>query len=839
MFDYSYNFTLPCQECTAEEFEKLVTSDKVRRAIAKARECEAAMRQLGDDADEMRKQLEAEKAKAKRTLPCIMFQATFDANTEGESPSDPTQKRWRNNKNARLNGLFIVDIDHVASPDLLHQKNMDVMKQIGISDRLMLAFITASGHGLKYVLKADAAIGDIAQNQAWLCEELGIEYDKVCRDAARISYCPSKEDILFINSEIFDYNNEEYDRQFGGKYRGNPLPTSPSGGESSASSNQALPLGGDGGALGDQSDLSEISFCGVKGGLLQLLEAYTKLFARQDWHEGVPPDGQRHGFVLKMATDLRYACDMERNRLFALLRTSAAGATIHARDPKELERIVDGALSYKSICGYPQSVRMACKNCGIELPYWGPREIIDEDNAIDYDLWSSRLLPLLHPDNPRDIYARAIGKMDDKIKLGAVLVAGAMVGTYLTNCYFQHYDARLYRLSYLVYVIGPPACGKSFLVDLDKVLMYNMKQKDETYRVIERQYEEKKEMISQTKGAKPSEVEPRPHMPIRYIPSSTSNNVLYRRLRDAINEDDPNCLHMHLFTTESELATALRAQTGSWAGKQDLELKSFQNEYAGVDFANSGSANGLLQINWNQCVSSTMSSVNKKLRGQDLDDGFITRLALWWMPPTEGDIIDYKGDKPVLFDDINMAPEDMGIVEMCQELEGLSGRIECEPLVRCAWEWCREQTELVRIDGDKVRDYFRKRIPLYMVRYTLPRMVCMQYEEFKKTGKLEVTEEDKQFARLIGDWLMYISIRVWGNRLTDMWDNVAEVNKPRTRQSGFAEKYMSLPQTFTIDEIEKLYSSRKSAQTIISMLVSNKTIEKVAKNTWRKLRNVV
>ena len=839
MFDFSYNFTLPCQECTAEEFEKLVTSDKVRRAIAKARECEAAIRQLGDDADEMRKQLDAEKAKAKRTLPCIMFQATFDANTEGESPSAPTQKRWRNNKNARLNGLFIVDIDHVASPDLLHQKNMDVMKQIGISDRLMLAFITASGHGLKYVLKADAAIGDIAQNQAWLCEELGIEYDKVCRDAARISYCPSKEDILFINSEIFDYNNEEYDRQFGGKYRGNPLPTSTSGGESSASSNQALPLGGDGGGLGDQSDLSEISFCGVKGGLLQLLEAYTKLFARQDWHEGVPPDGQRHGFVLKMATDLRYACDMERNRLFALLRTSAAGATIHARDPKELERIVDGALSYKSICGYPQSVRMACKNCGIELPYWGPREIIDEDNAIDYDLWSSRLLPLLHPDNPRDIYARAIGKMDDKIKLGAVLVAGAMVGTYLTNCYFQHYDARLYRLSYLVYVIGPPACGKSFLVDLDKVLMYNMKQKDETYRVIERQYEEKKEMISQTKGAKPSEVEPRPHMPIRYIPSSTSNNVLYRRLRDAINEDDPNCLHMHLFTTESELATALRAQTGSWAGKQDLELKSFQNEYAGVDFANSGSANGLLQINWNQCVSSTMSSVNKKLRGQDLDDGFITRLALWWMPPTEGDIIDYKGDKPVLFDDINMAPEDMGIVEMCQELEGLSGRIECEPLVRCAWEWCREQTELVRIDGDKVRDYFRKRIPLYMVRYTLPRMVCMQYEEFKKTGKLEVTEEDKQFARLIGDWLMYISIRVWGNRLTDMWDNVAEVNKPRTRQSGFAEKYMSLPQTFTIDEIEKLYSSRKSAQTIISMLVSNKTIEKVAKNTWRKLRNVV
>ena len=157
MFDYSYNFTLPCQPCTAEEFEKLVTSAKVRSAIAKARECEAAIRQLGDDADEMRKQLEAEKAKAKRNLPCIMFQATFDADGSG--------KRWRNNKNARLNGLFIVDIDHVDNPDVMWQENMDVIKRLGIEDRLMLGFMTASGHGLKYVLKADASIGDIAANQ--------------------------------------------------------------------------------------------------------------------------------------------------------------------------------------------------------------------------------------------------------------------------------------------------------------------------------------------------------------------------------------------------------------------------------------------------------------------------------------------------------------------------------------------------------------------------------------------------------------------------------------------------------------------------------------------------
>ena len=823
MFDYSYNFTLPCQECTAEEFEKLVTSAKVRSAIAKARECEAAIRQLGDDADEMRKQLEAEKAKAKRNLPCIMFQATFDADGSG--------KRWRNNKNARLNGLFIVDIDHVDNPDLMWQENMDVIKRLGIEDRLMLGFMTASGHGLKYVLKADASIGDIAANQEWFCKSLCIEFDKACKDAARISYCPSKEDILFINSEIFDYNNEDYDRQFGGVYRGetqkpnsSTATNNASSAGTSAGSNQSLPIGGDGGEL----------FHGVP--FARIVEEYTKLYRKEDWTEdGVPQAGERHQFVHRMARDLRYLCDMDKTMLVKMLHTSPTCRFIEGRDAKEFERIVDAALSYKTICGYPQSVRMACKNSGVELPYFGSGEIADDQDEIDYDFWASRILPLLHPDNPRDIYARAVAKMDDKLKLGGVLVAGAMTGTYLTQCYFQHYDARLYRLSYLVYVIGPPASGKSFLADLDKVLMYAMKQQDETFRKTEREYADKKERNEQMKGAKEKDVVTKPHLPIRYVPSTISNKVLYNRLTDAVTSDSPEAMHLHLFTTETELATALRVQVGSWAGKLDLELKSFQNEWAGVDYADNGSANGLIQVNWNQCISSTQSSVLKKVRGGDLDDGFITRLALWLMPPTKGKMIDYKGDQPVEFDDIRLAPEDMDIVKMCLELSELSGRIDCEPLVRAAWEWCDNQTDLAKLDNDDCREYFRKRIPLYMIRYTLPRMVCMQYEEFKKTGKLVVTEEDKEFARVIGDWLMFASIRQWGNRLMTTWETKAEENKVRERTSSFADKFANLPEVFGIEQLTPLYSNKRSAQTAVCIMIKKGVVEKVGKNSWKKV----
>ncbi|MDY4852841.1 MAG: hypothetical protein SO188_08420, partial [Prevotella sp.] len=532
----------------------------------------------------------------------------------------------------------------------------------------------------------------------------------------------------------------------------------------------------------------------------------------------------------------RYLCDMDKTMLVKMLHTSPVCRFIEGRDAKEFERIVDAALSYKTICGYPQSVRMACKNCGIDLPYFGAGEIADDQDEIDYDFWASRLLPLLHPDNPRDIYARAVAKMDDKLKLGGVLVAGAMTGTYLTQCYFQHYDARLYRLSYLVYVIGPPASGKSFLADLDKVLMYAMKQQDEIFRKTEKEYTEKKERNEQLKGAKEKDIPAKPHLPIRYVPSTISNKVLYNRLTDAVTSDSPDAMHLHLFTTETELATALRVQVGSWAGKLDLELKSFQNEWAGVDYADNGSANGLIQVNWNQCISSTQSSVLKKVRGGDLDDGFITRLALWLMPPTKGVMSEYKGDHPVEFDDIRLAPEDMDVVKMCVELSELEGRIDCEPLVRAAWEWCDNQTDLAKLDNDECREYFRKRIPLYMIRYTLPRMVCMQYEEFKKTGKLAVTEEDKEFARLIGDWLMFASIRQWGNRLLSTWETKAEENKVRERTSSFADRFAQLPEMFSLENISGFYLNKKSAQSAIATMVKKGMVEKVGKNQWKKLK---
>lgn len=121
-----------------------------------------------------------------------------------------------------------------------------------------------------------------------------------------------------------------------------------------------------------------------------------------------------------------------------------------------------------------------------------------------------------------------------------------------------------------------------------------------------------------------------------------------------------------------------------------------------------------------------------------------------------------------------------------------------------------------------------------MVRYALPRAIMRQYETFKKTGKLRITENDLAFARLIGDYLMFISIYQWGNALLDSFANTASKAKPRERTSLFQKKYEALPEVFTYEQIARGYNNDKTVRSVISRLKMAGLIEKVDNKKWKK-----
>ena len=150
----------------------------------------------------------------KENLPAFIFSCReFDA-TETSSGRQFCHRRLAD---CHLNGLFLLDIDHVVNPMEIWWKlrdDQELMKSIA------LVHLTSSGNGARIVGIADINIGNLADNQIVLAEKLGFKADESCIDATRISFAPKEEDILYINEEIlFNYYNEEFDNKYTKLYR--------------------------------------------------------------------------------------------------------------------------------------------------------------------------------------------------------------------------------------------------------------------------------------------------------------------------------------------------------------------------------------------------------------------------------------------------------------------------------------------------------------------------------------------------------------------------------------------------------------------------------------------
>ncbi|MDD6592555.1 MAG: BT4734/BF3469 family protein [Prevotella sp.] len=827
MFSIQRNLLRPTEACSRQDFYGAFGDKRVKQIIADIRQYEKT---LSDPTapPELRKEAEKRKSALKKGLPGMLFQATF---VETKSKKGSTA-RWRKQSAAILNGLYMCDFDHIDDPRKVYASwgGEDRLRQLGV----MLCYVTPSGHGMKLVARAD--IGkNLIDNARWLASQLGMETDEACKDASRLSFISTLEDILFIDEKIFEYDNNKFEEKYGAAYRsgdssGNLFANdSTSGHENSSRTDvgagtfgkQAPAVGRqeiEGGVLNNgegNNNTEEPVFCGVP--YKKIVEEYVNI------RGGNPATGSRHTWLLSMARNFRYICDFNAGLLLQVLTMSKAGADILSEGGRaELEGIVDSNLHQPTYDGYPKYIRLACQGCGIKLGANNPAGVPVEKASIDYHYWWNRLQPLLDGG-----YKDACTGIADENKLGAVLSAGAMYGTYLTKCWWQHYDGHPYRLSYMVYVIGDPASGKSFVIRQDEAIMKLLRDQDAAGREWEAKVKEENEKRQQSSKEAKKDALPVVHPVIRYVPSSISNAVFYRRSMAAKAEVQGKEMHLHLYTMESELATALRAQVGSWAGKHDIELKSFQNEYAGVDFANQQSVNGIIQCNWNQVVTTTMDGVREKLAKGSINDGFITRLAIWVMPSNNYTMIERSYGKKTVD---NSALERWGYI-----LQDFEGEIEVPKLVDYCYDWCARQCEIAALEDDYLIDYFRKRVPIYMMRYTIPRIVMREYANYAKTRKWTVKQSDLDFAQLIGDYLMYIQIYLFGSKIEQARDKQLEDARPRLKKSKFQAFYDSLGDTFTIEEFGVNYKNEDSANVILRKLKNMGVVKQNGKGKFQKL----
>ena len=411
MFRYQKNILSQMEPCTPDVWHQLITSPTYKDIIRQVRVINAQIKALSATNPD-RKRLERDKSNLKKRLPGITFQADFVESTSKKG----YKGLWRKNAAAILNGLYMVDVDHVEHPKELWESVADQAIQRGV----LLAFVTASGEGLKLVAKADATVGNIAANQRNLCTALQLPLDEACKDAARLSFAPSSEDILYINEEeLFTYHDPHYDERYGSGYRdGTGLPMLSA--EMDIKKTEKIE------EKKETKDDEQLTFAGV---------SYQKIVRAYEKKNGVPPTGVRHTWLLRAARMLRYICDHKESRLVEVLKLSQAGAAIAAEGTRELDDIAAAACAYKSMSGLPKEVTAICEEVGAQLSSSATADEPASQATIDYDYWWSRLHDVLTDDEPLQ---DAIADLPDSVKLGGVLSSLAMFGTYLTKCWYRH-----------------------------------------------------------------------------------------------------------------------------------------------------------------------------------------------------------------------------------------------------------------------------------------------------------------------------------------------------------------------------------------------------------------
>ena len=171
------------------------------------------------------------------------------------------------------------------------------------------------------------------------------------------------------------------------------------------------------------------------------------------------------------------------------------------------------------------------------------------------------------------------------------------------------------------------------------------------------------------------------------------------------------------------------------------------------------------------------------------------------------------------------------------KMEQLHGELPLERLTDHVYDLCYLSAQEAEAADDRVLDYLRKRAVFYATWLTIPRIVARQYDEFRKTGKLEVTDDDLKFSTLIYDAVIYFQDHFFGQMLQDSWDNAAREYVPRKRNSKNAEAYRQLPETFTTKDVMAVLDLEEdnAARQQCQRWLVHGFIERVKKGKFKKI----
>ena len=830
-FCYQKNFSNPTLPVDEAQFWALVRAKQWNENIDKYRE-------TGE-------------ASLKRKLPAFIFQATFD---ETESKAGKLG-RWRKQSATRLTGLVVMDIDHVDRFEFgglsfelceyiesqekrkeAHEKISNLKSQFS-NLGILLIYITPSGKGLKIVFKADVAKGNLIDNQHAMAKVLGVEVDESCKDASRMSFICKESDILYIDKELFTYENKNFADKFEPDYRANHSAATIPSVVAVKDDNHGVEADG-------QVDAEPVGDLKWRGYDIQsIIDArYADKLPCKD-------DSNRHNESLKLATDLLLMLDGDKATVQRIVEAQPWVQEIIMERDENVGQTVSSAASCiaekekKYASSLPSkamltAIQEATGRSYVEITKAQAQTVTVRDDDMARWLWDwgeqiealSENFPLL-----KDI-CKGLKKNQYP---AALFVTGGLLMTLMTRCTyrFYHRPEELRRLNNSTFIIGDPASGKSFATRLFKLLAAPIVAADKVGKDAINAYRE----LMKTKGAN-KEKPKKPKVVVRVHPARTSNAQFIQDMVNAVEVVDGEEMQLHMLTFDTELDNTVTVQKGgSWIDKFSMELKAFHNEEDGQAYSNIDSVFQDFIVTWNFIYTGTPIALKKKVNEQNFGSGLATRLTCIPLPATNFEMLDRESH--VDFE------SDGRLKAWAFKLDRTKGLLSLDKIVDELYDWTARRMMDAKENDSKADEMLLKRCAYHGLNFSAPFIVMRHWDALKKDGdywcgEFETDEVDWKLAELITNIQFACQRHYFGAMAEAYFDNKlkdASVNVQRRQRT--IEAFDRLPEEFTSDDVMRCFnlSSEGAVRSKTRRLQKDHLIEKVSdsrktgtKSTFRK-----
>ena len=757
---------------------------------------------------------ETHDAALKRKLPAFIFQATFDETTSKTGKVG----RWRKQAATRLTGLVVMDVDHVENPQGVFD-NVIIEKCKNANNGILLVYITPSGKGLKIVFKADVQKGNLIDNQHAMAKVLGVEVDESCKDASRMSFICKESDILFIDKELFTYENKEFAERYNALYRD---------GHSQATCEDCKPVG--------QSSQAASTSEGVQDGLKwKGYDVQSIIDLRYGDKLPCAADSNRHNESLKLASDLLVLFDGDKQKTLAMLKTQKWVQEIIDERDENVEQTVSSAAQRmaerekKYLSQLPSKAMQDAIKEATGKTYQEITQAKMQASAAEGDIerwlweWGEQIEALM-PDFPllRDICK---GLKRNQYP-AAMFVAGGLMMTLMTRCTyrFYHRPEELRRLNNSTLIIGDPASGKSFATRLFKLLAAPIVAADKVGKDAINAYREQ----MRTKGAN-KEKPKKPKVVVRVHPARTSNAQFIQDMVNSVENVDGEDMQLHMLTFDTELDNTVTVQKGgSWIDKQSLELKAFHNEEDGQAYSNNDSILQDFYVTWNFIYTGTPIALKKKVNEQNFGSGLATRLTCIPLPATNFEmmsresVVDYNSDER--------------LKAWAEKLDRMKGLLSLDKIVDELYDWTARRMMDAKENDSRADEMLLKRCAYHGLNFAAPFIVMRHWDQMKQDGQywcgeFETDEVDWKLAELIVNIQYACQRHYFGAMAEAYFDNkLKDASVNVQRRSKTYEAFARLPETFTSEDVMRCFnlSSDGAVRSKTRRLLRDHLIEKVS-----------